>query len=214
MDYVLSIEPRIHTGSTVKLVRAQGMVPGIIYGQGNAATPIQFKEIDLVRLLRQGAASQLLQLDGLKKKSLFVLLREVQRHPTRRSLLHADFYEVQMGVVIRTEVPVRFEGESLALKAGAVLIHHLDVVEIECLPMQIPEAFIADFDKLETLDDVIKVSDLPVPEGVKVLQNLNDLVISLTISRKLAEDEEFEEDEVGASEPELVTDRDEEEEEE
>ncbi len=214
MDYVLNVEPRAHTGSHVKQVRAQGMVPGVIYGQGKDAAPIQFKEIDLVRLLRQGAASQLLQLNGLGKNPRFVLLREVQRHPTRRSLLHADFYEVQMGVVISTEVPVHFQGESLALKAGAVLIHHLDAIEIECLPREIPESLVADLGKLETVDDVIKVSDLPIPEGVTLLQNPDDIVVSLAISRKLAEGEAFEEEEEGGVvEPELLSTREEEEEE-
>lgn len=213
MEYILNVEQRTKTGPHVKDIRAQGMVPAVVYGQGKEATLISFKEIDLVRLLRQGAGSQLIQLNGLGKKPRFVLLREVQRHPTRRNLLHVDFYEVQMGVAITTEVPVHFEGESLALKSGAVLIHHLDAVEIECLPRAIPEALVADLSKLETVDDSIKVSDLAIPEDVKVLQDPDDLVVSLAISRKLAEGEEFvEEGEEGEAVPEVISARAEEEE--
>ncbi len=213
MEYILNVEQRTKTSPHVKDIRAKGMVPAVVYGQGKEATLIQFKEIDLVRLLRQGAGSQLIQLDGLGKKPRIVLLREVQRHPTRRNLLHVDFYEVQMGVAITTEVPVHFEGESLALKGGAVLIHHLDAIEIECLPRAIPEALVADLSKLETVDDTIKVSDLAIPEDVKVLQDPDDLVVSLAISRKLAEGEEFvEEGEEGEAVPEVISARAEEEE--
>jgi large subunit ribosomal protein L25 len=125
-------------------------------------------------------------------------------------MLHVDFFEVQMGVAIRTDVPVRFVGESLALKSGAVMIHHLDTIEIECLPRAIPEFFEADLSKLETLEDVIKVSDLPVPEEVEVLASPDDIVVSLTISRKLAESEEEEEEEGGMAEPEVISGRGEE----
>ncbi|NOZ72500.1 MAG: 50S ribosomal protein L25 [Chloroflexi bacterium] len=212
MDYVLNVEPRTQVGRAVKHVRAEGLVPANLYGQGNPATAIQFKQIDLVRLMRQGAASQLIELHGLGKKPKYVLLREVQRHPTRRTMLHVDFYEVQMDVVIRTEVPVHYTGESFAVKEGAVLIHYLDTIEIECLPRAIPEAFQADLSKLETIDDVIKVSDLPIPEGVEVLQDPDSIVVSLTLPQKPAEDEEEgEELEEGVAEPEVISSRGEEE---
>lgn len=211
MDYVLNVEPRSQVGRAVKHVRAEGLVPGNLYGQGRPATAIQFKQIDLVRLMRQGAASQLIELHGLGKEPRLVLLREVQQHPTRRTMLHVDFFEVQMDVAIRTDVPVHFVGESLAIKGGAVLIHHLDTIEIECMPRAIPEFFQADLSKLETLDDVIKVSDLPVPEGVEVLASPDDIVVSLTISRKMAEEEEEEMEEGGVVEPEVISSRGEEE---
>ena len=188
MDHVLNVEPRTVTGRHVKRVRENGYVPGVIYGQGQDAQPIQFREIDMVRILRSGGFSQLIGLTGLEKRPVNALIKEIQRHPVRRTILHVDFYKVQMDVKIQTDVPVHMTGESAAVKGGAVIIHHMDTIPIECLPGNIPEALVADMSKLETLDDVITIADLPVPEGVEVLAEPSAPVISLTISRKLAED--------------------------
>jgi large subunit ribosomal protein L25 len=191
------------TGRQVKRVRANGYVPAVVYGQGEAATPIQFREIDIVRILRAGGLSQLIELQGLGKP-MNVLIKEIQRHPVRRNILHVDFYRVQMDVKIQTDVPVQPVGESEAIKGGAVLIHHMDTITVECLPGNIPEHLVADLSKLKTLDDVITVADLPVPEGVEVLADPNAPVFSLTISRKLAAEEaaaeEMEEGEAEAEE--------------
>ncbi len=193
MDYVLHVEPRTLTGRHVKQVRAAGFVPAVVYGQGEPATPIQFREIDMVRILRSGGLSQLIELRGLGKP-MNVLIKDVQRHPIRRNILHVDFYRVQMDVKIQTDVPVQTIGESEAIKAGAVLIHHMDTITVECLPGDIPETLVADLSKLKTLDDVITVADLPVPEGVEVLAPPEAPVFSLTISRKLAAEEAAEEE--------------------
>lgn len=114
MDLILDVQPRQQTGSKIKQVRAEGYVPGVVYGQGGAATHLKFKEIDLVRLLRAGAATQLMQLSGLEARPMPVLMRQVQRHPTRHHMLHVDFYAVQMNVAVRTEVPITFQGVSSA----------------------------------------------------------------------------------------------------
>ncbi len=188
MDYVLNVEERTVTGRHVKQVRQAGYVPAVVYGQGKDATPIQFREIDMVRILRSGGLSQLIELQGLGKP-MNVLIKEIQRHPLRRTILHVDFYRVQMDVKIQTDVPLRLEGESEAIKAGAVLIHHMDAITVECLPGNIPEYLVADLSKLQTLDDVITVADLPIPEGVDVLAEPQAPVLSLTISRKLAAEE-------------------------
>ena len=188
MDYVLNVEPRAITGRRVKHVRENGYVPAVLYGQGQDAAPIQFREIDLVRILRSGGYSQLIALAGLEKKPVNALIKEIQRHPVRRTILHVDFYKVQMDVKIQTDIPVHMVGESEAVKGGAVIIHHMDAIPVECLPGNIPEALVADMSKLETLHDVITIADLPVPEGVEVLVEPEAPVISLTISRKLAEE--------------------------
>ncbi len=186
MNYVLKVEPRTETGRHVKRVREAGYVPAVVYGQGEPAIPVQFREIDMVRILRSGGMSQLILLEGLGKPTN-VLIKEIQRHPIRRTLLHVDLYRVQMDVKIQTDVPVHTVGESEAMKGGAVLIHHMDHITVECLPGDIPEYLVADLSKLKTLDDVITVADLPVPDGVEVLAEPDAPVFSLTISRKLAE---------------------------
>ena len=194
MEHVLNVESRTITGRHVKHVRHQGYVPGVLYGQGDDAQSIQFREIDMVRILRGGGYSQLIGLEGLEKSPVNVLIKEIQRHPVRRTILHVDFYKVQMDVKIQTDVPVHMVGESPAVHEGAVIIHHMDAITVECLPGNIPEAMIADMSRLETLDDVITIADIPVPEGVEVMAEPAAPVISLTISRKLAEETDIEEE--------------------
>lgn len=202
MQQILSVEPRSQTGSAVKKVRHEGMVPGIVYGQGQAATPMQFKEFDLLKILRAGGPSQLIEIQGLGGSGMHVLLREVQRHPTRRNILHADFYRVQMDVAVRTEVPVHFSGESEAIRNGGVLIHHLDKVHVECLPARIPEAYTVDLGTLVSFDDVIRVSELPQFEGVSLHHDADEVVVSVAAPR-------LHEEEIGAPaaealEPEVI----------
>ncbi len=190
MSFVLPVQPRTATKNDVKRVRRAGFVPGVMYGQGQEAVPIQFKELDLLRLLRSGGSSHLMELHGLGPNPVHVLLREIQRHPTRHTILHADFYRVQMDKSVRAEVPVHFTGESEAIRGGAVLIHHLDRIEVECLPADIPEAFVVDLSKLVHVDDVIRVADLVVPPGVTVHHDEDEIVVSLTMPRAVAAEEE------------------------
>jgi len=210
MDYSLNVQPRTKTGSQIKQVRSEGYVPGVVYGQGNDAQALQFNERELMRLLRDGGGNQLIELNGLGKKSMHVLMREMQQDPARRNVLHVDFYEVQMDVVVRTEASINFEGESAAIKAGAILIHNVDYIEIECLPRDIPDGFVVDLAILETEQDVVRISDLAVPEGITILNaEPEDVIASVTIPRILEEDEEDEIDEFaleeGASEPEVIS---------
>jgi len=210
MNYSLNVQPRTQLGSQAKKVRSEGYVPGVVYGQGNDAQALQCNERDLMRLLRDGGGHQLIELNGLGKKSMHVLLREMQQDPARRNVLHVDFYEVQMGVVVRTEASINFVGESPAIKAGAILIHHLDNIEIECLPRDIPDGFVVDLAMLKTEEDVVRISDLAIPEGITILNaESGDVIASVTIPRILEEDEDVETDEYaldeGASEPEVIS---------
>lgn len=212
MDFSLNVEPRTAIGSETRHIRSQGYIPGVVYGQGEDARTLQIKAPELTLLLRDGGGSQLIELQGLGEEPTHVLMREVQRHPARRNILHVDFYEVQMDVVVNTETVIRFIGESPAIKAdGAILIHNLDVIEVECLPRDIPEAFVIDLDLFQTEYDVVRISDLVVPEGVTIINaNPTDVVASVVIPRILAEDEEEEEVdefalEEGAVEPEVIS---------
>ncbi len=190
MQLILDVQSRQQTGSTVKQVRAEGFVPGVVYGQGTAATHLKFKEIDLVRLLRGGAATHLIELHGLEARPVPVLMRQVQRHPTRHHMLHVDFYAVQMNVAVRTEAPITLTGASPAVTQGAIVLHNLDRLEIECLPGDIPDAIMADISKLAEIGDLLRVSDLVAPAGVTVLSDPEEVVVSLAAPRAAEEEAE------------------------
>ncbi len=181
-------------GRQVKTIRKEGWVPGILYGHGITSKPIKVKEIDLERVIRSGAKTRLLTLkiEGDKRPKM-VLMREVQRDPVKLSLQHVDFQAVRMGEKLRLEVPLRLVGESPMVTTNeAILLQVLDRVEVECLPQNIPQHLEVDVSSLDSLEKVVQVKDISLPEGVEVLAEPEEVVANLTLSaaRLAAEEEE------------------------
>ena len=107
--------------------------------------------------------------------------------------MHVDFYEVRLTETVRTMPRLEFVGEAPAVKAGiGVLIHGMNSVEVECLPTELISSIEVDLSGLETLDDNILVSDLPVPDSVTIITDPGDVVASV-VPVRVAEVEEVEE---------------------
>jgi large subunit ribosomal protein L25 len=105
------------------------------------------------------------------------MAREIQRDHIKGRFMHVDFLVVSRDQVISVSVPVRLIGESVGVKAGGVLEHHLWEVQVECLPTNVPEAIEADVTELE-IGMSLKVSDLSAPEGVTITSNPDDSVVA------------------------------------
>ena len=205
----LAAKPRTLTGRKVKRIRAEGWVPVIIYGQGQEPIPAQVPSLEFEKLLRSGATAQLVELEveGVGRKN--VLVREVQRHPVRHNLLHADFYAVSMREKQEVTVPVVAVGEVKGLGADAVLVQAMDHVEIEALPANIPAQIEVDVTNL-TPEHPITVADLPELPGVEYLTPAEETVFSLVMSRAAAAEVGEEEAELegvaeGGAEPEVIS---------
>ncbi len=188
----------------VRELRDVARVPAVIYGAGVEAKPISVNAKALQKALHQ-AGSGLLTLQLVGDSPLNVLPREVQRHPVKHNVLHVDFQAVSMTEKLRLHVPLIHEGDAPAMKLNGdlVLVRNLDSIEIECLPADIPNHLVADLTKLLGDDDEVLVSDLAVPNGVKVLTAQDHVVFSLTLSRAGILDE-TEEGAATAAEPEVV----------
>ncbi len=195
MTEVLELEAyeRSVIGRQVKNIRREGWVPAILYGHGIAPKAIQVRGVDLERVIRSGAKSRLLTLkiEGTRKPTM-VLMREVQRDPVRLSLQHVDFQAVRMGEKLRLEVPLRLVGESPMVATNeAILLQVLDRVEVECLPQNIPQHLEVDVSSLDSLEKVVQIKDISLPEGVEVLADPEEVVANLTLSAaRLAAEEE------------------------
>jgi large subunit ribosomal protein L25 len=188
----------------VRELRDVARVPAVIYGAGVEAKPISVNAKALQKALHH-AGSGLLTLQLVGDSPLNVLPREVQRHPVKHNVLHVDFQAVSMTEKLRLHVPLIHEGDAPAMKLNGdlVLVRNLDSVEIECLPADIPNHLVADLTKLQGDDDEVLVSDLAVPNGVKVLTAHDHVIFSLTLSRA-GTLEETEEVAAAAAEPEVV----------
>jgi len=167
------------TGASRRLRRA-GKVPGIIYGGQGQPSSIEVDHNSLYHALRvESFHSSILQMD-LDGSAERVLLRAVQWHPYKQQVMHIDFQRVDADHVITMKVPVHFMNAEVspAVKLGGAIISHvLNEIEISCLPAKLPEFIEVDLSEV-SIGQVIHVSQVPMPEGVKpVLHGREDPVV-------------------------------------
>lgn len=202
----LTANARSLTGRKVKRLRPQGNIPVVIYGGDRTPQNAQVEVAEFERVLRDGGVSQLVKVD-LEGEEYNILVREIQRHPVRHNLLHADFYAVNMSETQQVSVPLVTVGESV-VGTDLVMVQTMDSVEIEALPADIPAHIEVDISPLEDPESPpITVADLPSIAGVTYISDLDDPVCSLILSRAAVseEDEEAEAEMIDPdAEPEVI----------
>lgn len=150
-------------------LRKQNLVPAIVYGGNDKAVSICVKNNELVRALEDEAFfSSLinLSLDGGSEE---VVIKALQRHPSKGIPLHVDFQRVVRGQSMNFTVPLHFVGTSVGAKAGGVLSTNITEVEVTCLPRQLPEFIEVDVTALN-VSDLLRLSDIKLPEGLSVVE--------------------------------------------
>jgi len=181
--------------------RGKGMAPGVVYGAGREATPIAVQVAEFERLLdtSHGGINTLIDLQGSSAAAgRTVIAKELQREPIRGSLLHVDFYEVNLREKIEVSVPVHLDGTAQGVVLGGVLDQQLREVDLLCLPGAIPDDLRADVSHL-ALGDSLHVSELVLPEGVEILTDAELPIATVLIPRGLRDAEEASEGEAEAS---------------
>ena len=179
MDTVLKAQTRDGRGKgAARKLRAQGLVPGVLYGHGVEPVAISLVSQDLLHFFHatHGAATVVdLEVDGKKHMAI---PREIQRDHLHGRYVHIDFLAVRRDEKVRMSVDIHETGEAPGVKTGGVIEHHLREVEIETLPGDVPEAIIADVSSLE-LGDMLRLGDITPPSGVTFLTDLETPVISV-----------------------------------
>ena len=179
-------------------LRAEGLVPAILYGRKEEPEPLQIPSEELVETLRRH--SRILELHvGRKKES--VLVKAVQYDAFGSEIVHVDFVRVAMDEKVTLEVPIVLKGAPK--REHAVLQQALDAVEIECLPADIPESFVALVGHLQ-VGEMVRVAQLEAPKGVRILTDPETVVATLTLAMKEEAVAAPAEAEVAALEPELI----------
>ncbi len=165
--------------ATAKAVRRQGKVPGVLYGHDTKPQHIETDAKEFAKMYREAGSTSLVTLTTADGKEHPVLLREVQVHPVKGHIIHVDYYRVRMDEVITAQVPLNFIGESPAVKEkGGVLVRNIDELELEALPKDLPHDIEVDISSLDSFDKLIRLGDLKIPAGVKVLLDA-DAVVAL-----------------------------------
>jgi large subunit ribosomal protein L25 len=192
----LKVQTREARGSAAsRRLRASGLIPGVLYGNGGNAHPFCIEERELRRVLTgdQGLHAILdVVLEG-SQKAHHAVLKEYQLDPTRARLLHIDLQEVRLDQAIQTAVVVELVGESAGVKEGGVLSQVRREVQVEALPMEVPEHLELDVSRM-VIGDSLRISDLRVPAGVKLLDDPETVLATVTPPTKIEEPEVVEEE--------------------
>jgi len=192
-------------GASRRLRRLADLVPAIIYGGDKDPQPLSLIRKDLEKALEhESVFSQIITLtvEGRKEKAI---LKDLQRHPARERVLHADFLRIDEKVAIKVNVPIHFlnEEECPGVKLhGGIVQHQVTEIEILCLPSNIPNYIEVDIGSMD-IGDLIHLSEVPLPEGVTSVAlsygEEHDLAVASVIAPRATIEEE---DEAAAEEAE------------
>lgn len=206
----LSANSRDLTGKgAARTLRSQGQVPAVIYGHGRDPQPLALNARDLDKMLSHIQAESTVIEVSVGGQTAKTLIREIQRHPIKRQILHVDFQALVAGEKVTVSIPIVLVGipEGVRLEGG-VLDQTLRELEIEVDPSNIPDRVELDITSM-VIGDSKHVSDLSVPAGVEVLDDPETSVAVLAAPRAVIEEvapvAEAVEGEAGAvGEPEVI----------
>lgn len=183
MQFDVKVETREAVGKGVaRTLRRRGKIPGILYGQGECvALTVDPAEIRKV-LHSDFGSNSLLNLSiagGGKEMKRTAMLKDYQLDPLTGALLHADLFEVAMDKPVRVRVPVAVtEGTPVGVAEGGLLQHNMRELHVECLPGQIPAHITVDPSNLK-VNQGIHVKEVPLPPGIRIMDDPNMMVISI-----------------------------------
>jgi len=171
---------RPEKGSQVaRRLRLKGLVPAELYGhhQDNVHLSVRLDEIS--KLLSHGVQLVSLNFDG---KSERALIKDVQHNYLGDGLMHVDFARVALDEKVKVNVAIDFHGTPVGLAHGGVVEYHITEMEVECLPMAIPESIRVNVDNLD-INQFIHARDIVVPEGVKVLEDPEAIIAAVHVAK-------------------------------
>ncbi len=202
-----------------KRLRAEGKVPGIVYGRGIEPIPIEMKAGDVHALMHGATAGSLesrivtLEIEERGEDSPRpTLITEIQRDPIKGNVVHIDFHQVSMMEKIHARIPVFTVGDCPGVSGGGVLEHALRELDVACMAKDLPEEIRIDISNL-ALGASVRVRDIALGAGVEILHDPDLSLVSVLVPRVIAEAEApAKEEEI--AEPEVITEKKAEEEEE
>ncbi len=176
-------------------IRREGLVPAVVYGLGGDSVTISVPARELSHILSgESGANTLINLkvDG---DEYLTLARQIQRHPTRGDLVHVDFVRIRRDVAVSAEVPLHLTGEPAGVRDGGLLEQLLFSLTVEAKPADIPTGVEADVSALN-IGDQLRVAELPIPSGVS-LQHEDDELVAQVVAPRVEVEEEPAEGEEG-----------------
>ncbi len=190
----IKAEERDVVQTAVNTLRKDGKMPAVLYGSDvkNQNLTLNYREFE--KVYSTAGSSSLVDITVAGKKPVKVIIQDIQRNPKTDEFIHADFYQVKMTEKITADANLVFVGESKAVKEmGGVMIRGFDTLKIECLPQDLVHEIEVDISSLKTYDDIIRVNDVKLPDGVTAREIDDKVVASVKPPRTEAELKELEE---------------------
>lgn len=168
----LNITKREVFGKKVRALRRQGITPGVVYGFGMEAMPIQAEAREVLRVYRAAGKHAPVQLAGSKRR--IAMIKNVELNPIKSEIIrHISFHAVRNDEPVVAEIPIRLSGVggSEAERAGLVVLQSLEKIEVKALPMDLPEALEVSISGLVKEGDRVTVGDIVLPAGVELIEH-------------------------------------------
>jgi len=157
-----------------------GKIPGILYGPKMQSVALEFDKGEFSNRIAGLEGSHLVRLKSATASlaDKVALVKEMQYHPISGDVIHADLYEVDLTAKITVHVPLHFVGKAAGVVRGGILQPIVREVEVECLPLDIPEFFNVDVSALD-IGDSVHIEDVTMPEGVTVIAESNFALVAV-----------------------------------
>jgi len=185
MSLQLAAQKREITGKKVAQLREQGLVPAVVYGPDQEPVNVTVERPIAQKMLEAAGNNTMIELVVEGDKSYDVLIHDIDRDPVTEFLRHMDFYAVQAGHKVQTEIPLNFVGEAPAVKAlNGVLVTPIEAIAVSCLPKDLIQSIDVDLTALATEEDVVKVSDLTIPATLEHDYTGDEVVATVTVQKE------------------------------
>ncbi|MFQ6083603.1 MAG: 50S ribosomal protein L25 [Candidatus Aminicenantia bacterium] len=183
-------------------IRKEGKLPAILYGDNTENVPLILNQNDILRILKSETGENTIFKIAFNSQAMDVMIKDLQKDPIYHNVIHVDLYRIALDKTIQVSVPIVLTGEAVGVKSEGGFIDFVTrEIEIECLPQNIPEHIEVDISSLH-INQSLKVGDIKVPEGIKILEEPNVLLVHIEMSEEEEIVEEEKEERVFAGETE------------
>jgi len=181
----LKANKRLIVGKSVNGLRNKNLIPAVVYGHGFESQNIEIDKNLFGKFFHEVGKNTIIDLIIDEKTSPKVLIHDIQYDSLRGEIIHVDFYRIKEKEKVMVDVSLKFIGEAPVVKEkGGILVHNLTKFKIEALPKDLIHEVEIDISNLKDFHDLIRVKDIKISPDVKVLQEQEEVIVSISMPRK------------------------------
>jgi large subunit ribosomal protein L25 len=189
----LTVQKRFSTGKGAnRRLRHAGIIPAVLYAPGGESLPVQAQETDLMKVFDVAGRTTVINIaveEGGVKNSTPALIWDVDFFPTRRRMQHVDFFAVDLNRELKIRIPLEFTGTAKGTKLGGIVEAFHEYVDVIGKPLSLPNKIVIDITPL-ALGESLRVSDIPLPDGVRPATDPARTVLSVRDNSAIEEAED------------------------